>query len=108
MPKKFAIFDVDGTIFRSSLLIEITEALVQEGLFPIEARKAYEKAYKKWLDRAGSYEKYLGAVIRSFERYIKGIRRDDFIKIVESVAKFHKNRVYRHTRGLVKKLKKQT
>ncbi len=107
MPKKFAIFDVDGTIFRSSLLIEITEAMVQDGLFPIEARCAYEKAYKKWSDRQGGYEKYLFAVVRSFEKHIKGIKHDDFIKIVESVAKFHKNRVYRHTRGLVKKLKKQ-
>jgi len=107
MPKKFAIFDVDGTIFRSSLLIEMTEAMVQEGLFPIDARRAYAKAYKKWSDRQGSYENNLLAVVSSFEKHIKGIKQDDFIKIVESVARFHKNRVYRHTRAFIKKLKKQ-
>ena len=29
--KKVAIFDIDGTVFRSSLLIELTDALIQEG-----------------------------------------------------------------------------
>ncbi len=105
--KKVAIFDVDGTIFRSSLLIEVTEALVQEGLFPPSTRGEYARAYKKWSDRKGSYENYLKAVVSSFEKHIKRIKQDDFIKIVESVAKFHKNRVYRHTRALIKKLKKQ-
>ena len=28
-----AVFDIDGTLFRSSLLIEITEALIQAKLF---------------------------------------------------------------------------
>jgi HAD superfamily hydrolase (TIGR01490 family) len=107
MPKKFAIFDIDGTIFRSSLLIEMTEAMVQAGLFPTSAKKEYAKAYKKWADRLGSYENYLFAVVDSFNKHIKGVKRDDFLRVVKKVSGFHKNRVYRHTRALVKKLKKQ-
>lgn len=105
--KKTAIFDIDGTVFRSSLLIEITEALVQEGLFPSEARRAYARAYKKWSDRKGSYEKYIGAVISAFPKYIKGVSRAEFMKVVKKVGFFHKNRVYRYTRKLVKDLKKK-
>ena len=104
--KKTAIFDIDGTVFRSSLLVEITEALVQEGLFPVEARRAYARAYKNWSERKGSYEKYIGAVVDVFPKYIKGVKYADFMKVAGKVGHFHKNRVYRYTRKLVKELKK--
>lgn len=107
MPKKVAIFDVDGTIFRSSLLVEIIETLVQTGVFPAEARKTYARAQKKWSDRQGTYEKYLAAMIKVFPKYIKGVKRTDYMKTVKAVGEFHRNRVYRYTRALVKKLKKQ-
>jgi len=32
--RKIAVFDIDGTIFRSSLLIECVEAMISAGLFP--------------------------------------------------------------------------
>jgi len=36
--KKLAIFDIDGTIFRSSLTIELLESLIEEGVFPLEEK----------------------------------------------------------------------
>ena len=72
--KKVAIFDIDGTIFRSSLLIELTDALVQEGIFPKSVTKSYSRAAKNWLERKGSYQKYLEAVVDVFTRYIKGVQ----------------------------------
>jgi HAD superfamily hydrolase (TIGR01490 family) len=105
--KKVAIFDVDGTIFRSSLLIEVIETLVQMGVFPSEARRAYARAQKKWTDRQGTYEKYLFAMIDVYPKYIKGVKYDDYMEAVKKVGFFHKNRVYRYTRALVKKLKKE-
>lgn len=104
--KKVAVFDIDGTIFRSSLLIELTEALIQEGVFPPKAREVYAKSYKNWLNRRGIYKKYIDAVVKSFEKEIKGVRYEDFSKVSKKVVAFHKNRVYRHTRDLIKKLKK--
>lgn len=105
--KKIAIFDIDGTIFRSSLLIEFTDALIQEGAFSSQAGKVYVKTYKKWLDRKGTYEEYIGAVVSAFEKNIKGISHSTFLKIAKKVVAFHKNRVYRYSRDLVKDLKKK-
>jgi HAD superfamily hydrolase (TIGR01490 family) len=105
--KKVAIFDIDGTIFRSSLLIEVTEALITEGIFPENTRKMYAKEHSGWLNRSGSYEKYIMAVVRAFEHHIRGVRHSDFVKIVKKVITLHKNRVYRYTRQLVKDLKKK-
>src|SRR3989344_9604848 len=54
--QKLAIFDVDGTIFRSSLLIQLVNKFIEKGAFPEDARKVYENEHRKWLDREGDYE----------------------------------------------------
>jgi len=105
--KKVAIFDIDGTIFRSSLLIEITKALAHEGIFPKEVKTIYTKSYENWSNRKGSYEKYIGAVVKAFCQNIKGVRYNDFMKIVKKVNTFYQSRVYRYTRNLIKDLKKK-
>lgn len=105
--KKVAIFDIDGTIFRSSLLIEITEALIREGIFSKKAKDIYAKAYGDWSNRKDSYEKYIGAVINAFERNIRGIRYNDFARVAKDVISSQRNHVYRYTRELVKDLKEK-
>ncbi len=105
--KKVAIFDIDGTIFRSSLLIEVTETLISEGIFPERARNVYAKEYAQWLNRRGSYEAYIIAVVEAFEKNIPGVLHEDFMRISKKVVAIHKNRVYRYTRDLVKELKKE-
>lgn len=105
--RKVAIFDIDGTIFRSSLLIELTDALIQEGVFPSRARKLYVRAYENWLNRKGPYEEYINGVIKAFGRNIKGVRYNEFSKVAEKVVAFHKNRIYRYGRDIVRDLKKK-
>ncbi|MFZ6015288.1 MAG: HAD family hydrolase [Patescibacteria group bacterium] len=105
--KRVAIFDVDGTVFRSSLLIEVTDELVAEKLLPPSVSRAYEQAHAKWLDREGSYEDYIGALIRAFETKIKGVPRKAFIKIAKQVVARSGKHVYRYTRDLTASLKKK-
>ncbi len=105
--KKVAIFDIDGTIFRSSLLIELVNVLIEKGLFEESARKEYEREYKKWLARDGDYESYINAVVQSFLKNIKGVYYGDFFKASEVVVERYSNHTYRYTRDLIKKLKKE-
>jgi HAD superfamily hydrolase (TIGR01490 family) len=105
--KKVAIFDIDGTIFRSSLLIEVVEGLVVAGIFPKNSREAYQKSYQDWINRKGTYETYIWDVIRVFEKNIKGVRHQDFLKVAKKIVDVHKDRVYTFTRDLVKDLKKK-
>jgi len=106
-PKKFAVFDIDGTIFRSSLLIELTEALIEDGFFPPTARDTYEIPWQRWLDRVDGYDKYIMAVVESFNKNIKGVYYGDFAKIVEKIVAGQKNHTYRYTRELVRSLKQR-
>ena len=105
--KKFAVFDIDGTIFRSSLLIELVEELIHAGVFPRTARAVYDRAERRWLDRKDGYDKYILAVIRAFDRHLRGMHERDFLRVVRHVVRVHRHRVYRYTRDLVRKLRRK-
>lgn len=104
--KKVAVFDIDGTIFRSSLLIELIDGLIMSGVFPKNTAKDYESEFQRWLDREGSYDDYLQKVVRSFNTRLKGVPAKKLWEVARSVMAFHQKRVYRYTRDLVAKLKR--
>lgn len=104
---KLAVFDIDGTIFRSSLVIELSHALVEEGVFPVAAKEKIAKEYLAWLDRKGTYEAYINKVVKIYNKYIKGKDFSVVNKIAQAVILYQKDRVYRYTRDLIKQLKKQ-
>jgi len=104
---KLAIFDIDGTVFRSSLLIELINGLVEFGVFPGIAKKEMEKEYLAWLDRKGSYEDYINKVIKIHLKYIKGCRQDAVEEVAREVVSRERNRVYRYTRDLIKELRRK-
>jgi len=106
-PRKVAVFDIDGTIFRSSLLLELVERLIQKGLFPVAARSAYEKEEREWLDRKGDYESYITRVVEVFAEHAKGLSYEETQYIAGEIIEEKKDRVYRYTRDLIKELKGQ-
>lgn len=105
--QKVAFFDVDGTIFRSSLLIELVEGLVRKDIFPTNAHTEYRDSFKRWVNREGTYEAYIQDVIDTFMRYIQGVRYSDFADVGKEVVAEQSKRVYRYTRDLIKDLKSQ-
>lgn len=105
--KPVAFFDVDGTIFRSSLFIELVEQMIKEELFPASARDHYHEEHRAWLEREGNYEDYINAMVESFYAHIKGVHYGDFADVGRRVVALQSKRVYRYTRDLVKELKSQ-
>lgn len=103
--KKVAVFDIDGTLFRSSLFLELVERLIEKGILPITMRHTYEDAYVGWLDRKGDYESYVRSVVESFIQNIKGVSFDEVSAIAGEVIEEKKHRLYRYTRDLVQQLK---
>jgi len=102
---KLALFDIDGTIFRSSLLIELINGLVNDGIFPQTAKREMEKEYLAWLDRKGGYEDYIKKVIAIHLKYIAGKSFVEINASAEHTVQFLKNRLYRYTRDLIKDLR---
>jgi HAD superfamily hydrolase (TIGR01490 family) len=107
MKRKVAFFDIDGTVFRSSLLIELVERLVSEGIFPVQARESYADQFHQWRDREGSYDDYISAVVASYMQHIKGVHYGDLADIGRMVVAEQSKHVYRFTRDLIADLKLQ-
>ena len=102
-PIKLAIFDIDGTIFRSSLLIEVINPLVKAGIFP----SAFQKEYDAWLNRIGNYEDYINKLVQMHLRYIKGHSKKEMESVARQMLKSKKYQVYRFSRDLIAQLRKK-
>lgn len=105
MKQPVAFFDIDGTLFRSSLLIELVEELVREGAFPQEAQKGYSSGFAAWQAREGSYEAYIGSIVDTFLKHIKGVHYGVLADIGRRLVALKSKRVYTFTRDYVQELK---
>ncbi len=105
--RRVAVFDVDGTIFRSSLLIELVQALIESGAFPGSARKLFEHEQDLWLDREGDYQAYIDAVVKAFRKHLKGVHYGTLADCAKLVVDAHWKHTYRYTRDLLKELKQK-
>lgn len=105
--RNVAIFDIDGTIFRSSLLIELVEVLIEEKIFPVSVRADYTREKVRWLDRKGDYDSYISAVVKVFVKNIKGVSYKDFNRSAHIVVERYRNRTYRMTTDLIAELKRK-
>ena len=103
--QRVAFFDIDGTVFRSSLLIELVNSLIKEGIFPKEAEDNFADAYEKWSNREGDYKTYVDAVVDTFEKHIVGVHYGELADIGRQVVARKQYRVYRYTRDLIANLK---
>jgi HAD superfamily hydrolase (TIGR01490 family) len=105
MAKKIAFFDIDGTVFRSSLLVELTHALCAQGVFPPAAMAEFRAEEEAWQNREGTYDEYITALIGAFLRHLRGVHYGDFADVGKAVVTENSKRVYRYTRDLLSELK---
>lgn len=100
-----AVFDIDGTLFRSSLVIELVEELIARGIFPASARESYAEAQDDWLNRKGEYGPFIRKVVTAFAQHAKGIPYGDVADVAGEIIEAKKGRIYQYTRDLVQELK---
>src|SRR3989338_5820895 len=108
MPQKnkVAVFDIDGTIFRSSLLVEFNKALQRTGVISATDAMALLKPYYAWVERRGSYDDYIKKVVEVHVKAIKGKEQRYVLAAADLAFLNHRDRVYRYTRDLIEKLKR--
>lgn len=104
---KLAVFDIDGTIFRSSLTVELVNELIAAKIFPYRAKKQMEEEYLGWLNREGAYDDYLSRLIEIFFENIKGKSEIKVVRIAQKIINWQRKRTYRYTRDLVHHLRKK-
>lgn len=104
MNKKIAaFFDVDGTIYRDSLLIEHFKKLIKYEIMPKDAYSSdIKKAFQLWENRQGDYEVYLGEICNLYRDYLVGVKESDILFAVEKVMQLESDRLYTYTRDRIK------
>ena len=102
--KKVAVFDIDGTIFRSSLLIEFNKGLMRSGVIPESVIAEIREDYYAWVERRGSYDAYISKVVRMHGNAIRGKEKKYVAVAADLVFLAHRDRVYRYTRDLARRL----
>lgn len=108
MKKQFAVFDIDGTIARNSLLQLMTRELVSRGKLSVGAGRKIEVMlhdYRQRIadDEFGSYMKEAVQVL--FNDLPDGLRVDDFNEVISAVVNTSLANTYVYTRELVQTLK---
>lgn len=101
--KTAAFFDIDGTLYRDSLLIEHFKKLIRYELIDSrEWSEHLEGTYKNWDKRQGNYDDYLHEISDQYVEAITGLEKHYIDFASEQVIKLKADRVYKYTRSKIK------
>lgn len=103
-----AFFDVDGTLYRDSLMVEHFKRLIKyEVIDPSIWHNVAKKTFHDWDKRQGNYEDYLLDVAEIYLTSMKGQNKHHIEFITNQVINIKGDRVYRFTRDRIEWHKKQ-
>lgn len=107
--KRFAVFDIDGTLIRWQLYHAVVDKLAQKQLL---GEKAYERLHDarmvwKRREHPEAFRAYETELIKIYESALPTLTAAQFDGAVEEVATEYKTQVYTYTRDLAKTLKEQ-
>ncbi len=105
--KKIAVFDIDGTIFRSNLHFELFRGLVEYDIFPSIVLKEIEDYHDDWINRRGHYRDFELSLISSYQNRLPGKVVEDIEKVSRYIVAEKTEHVYVYTRDLIEKLRNE-
>ena len=105
--KKFAVFDIDGTLYRWQLYHELVEYLALDAKLSKDAAVTLEDNWNNW--RAGdmSFDQYERVVVQTMTENLPKIAIDDFEMACDAIVKNSAHKTYYYTRSLLYTLKAQ-
>jgi HAD superfamily hydrolase (TIGR01490 family) len=106
--KKFAVFDIDGTLIRWQLYHALADSLAQSGHVKPETYQTMRDARQAWKRRSGStFRDYEKAVIAIYESVLKTLSFEQLDEAITAVFEEYKDQTYTYTRELLRSLKKR-
>lgn len=98
-----AFFDIDGTLYRDSLMVEHFKKMIKYDI--IDQRLWYEHArdtFMDWDKRQGNYDDYLDEVCELYVKSLIGLDKSCVDFTSDQVIKLKAERVYKYTRSKIK------
>lgn len=98
-----AFFDIDGTIFRNSLMIEHFKKLIKyEVINPVIWHTEVKDRYHEWETRYGDFENYLELLAAVYIDELKGVNKTYIEFIASQVINVNGDMVYKYSRDKIK------
>ncbi|KXG76415.1 HAD family hydrolase [Thermotalea metallivorans] len=97
-----AFFDIDGTLYRDSLMVEHFKKLLKYEVIDAALWHRHAKhTYQDWDKRQGNYDDYLLEIAQIYIESMKGLNRHQINFISDQVINLKGDRVYRYTRARI-------
>jgi HAD superfamily hydrolase (TIGR01490 family) len=108
-PRKFAAFDIDGTIFRWQLYHELVFDLIDHGVLPASIKEDVAPSLANWQSRAGktAFTDYELTLVGIFAKHLAGLSVKEFKAGAARVIERSSDKVYAYTRALLERLKSE-
>ncbi len=107
MKRKFAAFDIDGTIARNSLFFQIVDELINNNVLKADFRTELDSKYEYYRRRShkDAFKEYSQKSVDILMANLVKIPISEYKKAVDIIALKNAEYVYVYTRDLIKKLK---
>lgn len=107
--QRFAVFDIDGTLFRSGLYREVAYELMKMGALPREVLNETTAKNREWRHRThgNAFEEFDMLVVDRVDQALPQLRIDDYEEAAQMVLEKRAENIYVYTRELIRDLKNQ-
>lgn len=106
MSRKFAVFDIDGTLFRSGLYREVFYELSKMGVLPEDLSEQTTEKHREWRHRihGNAFEEFEKIMVVGLDSYLTQLRVADYEEAVKRVLDKKAENIYVYTHQLLKEL----
>lgn len=105
--QKFAVFDIDGTIYRWQLYHELFDELAAMNLIDKKLSAIVSAARDAWRNRLITFSQYETELVEILETAIIGLSVDSFHTASNKILRAHGNQTYLFTKQLMNDLRAQ-
>lgn len=105
--RKFAVFDIDGTLYRWQLYHELVQTLALEGVFPESAFHEMDDKWNQWRGGTLSFDEYESFVVGIMLGKLSSVPIKTFEDACDKVIEQSAHKVHHYTKALLEDLKTQ-
>lgn len=105
--RKFAVFDIDGTLYRWQLYHELVQTLAFAGVFPENAFAELDTRWNKWRGGEMGFDVYESYVVQTMVKNLPLVPIELFEAACNKVVEQSAHKTHHYPRELLETLKKQ-
>lgn len=107
MSRKFAVFDIDGTLLRWQLYHSSVNTLAKQGHLGKDAYRKLRAIRMKWKNREhpDAFKEYERFMVNLYDSAVVGLSVENIEEVAAQTVAEHKQQVYTYTRDLINNLK---